>query len=81
MSKIIEPRLYRLEDAALAYGFSERQLRRWVAEGRIGRVKISGPSGPTWFERAELDRLVAESTIAAGAKTGRAAPRRKSIKH
>jgi hypothetical protein len=53
------------------YGFSYRQIRRWIAEGRLRRVKPSGPSGPVYLRVSDLDDLIEESTIPAGQKAGR----------
>lgn len=62
------PVLLRVEDAAAAYGFTERQLRRWISEGKIARVKVSGATGPVFLKRTDLDQLVEEYTVPAGTK-------------
>lgn len=62
------PVLLRVEDAAEAYGFSARQLRRWISEGKLDRVKISGATGPVFLKRTDLDQLVAEFTVPRGVK-------------
>lgn len=60
-----QPVLIRKADVPAVYGFSERQIKRWCAEGRIRRVKPSGPTGPVFLRTADLDQLIEEATIPA----------------
>lgn len=71
MSKTPLPVLIRPADVPAVYGFSHRQIKRWISEGRIRRVKPSGPTGPVYLLRADLDHLIEESIIPAGRKAGR----------
>lgn len=68
------PKLIRKADVPAVYGFTERQIKRWCAEGRIRRVKPSGPTGPVFIYTADLDQLIDDATIPAGQKAGRAKP-------
>lgn len=74
----VTPKLFRLDDAAAVYGFTRRQLRRWIDEGYLRRVKPSGVTGPVYVFAEDLDRLVEKSTIPAGKKAGRKPPREQS---
>lgn len=71
-----QPVLIRPADVPAIYGFSQRQIKRWITEGRIRRVKISGPTGPTYLRRDDLDALIEAATIPAGQKAGRRPPRK-----
>lgn len=68
------PILIRKTDIPAVYGFSERQIKRWVAEKRLSRVKPSGPTGPTFLLREELDALIQKSTVPPGKSAGRRPP-------
>ena len=59
------PRLIRKSDVPAVFGFSERQIKRWIAQGKIAHVKISGRTGPVMIEVEELERMIAEATIPA----------------
>ena len=65
------PALLDKEAVEATFGWSSRQLKRWVATGRIRRVKVSGATGPLQFIRCDLDALLRESIVAAGEKAGR----------
>jgi len=67
--KNIKPVLIRPADVPARYGFTQRQIKRWCAEGKLRRVKPSGISGPTWLRTAFLDELIERSTIPAGRKS------------
>lgn len=51
-------RLLRYAEAAEYLGMSVRQLRTAVNKRRIDFIKPSGESGPTYFDRADLDRFI-----------------------
>jgi hypothetical protein len=53
------------------YAFTRRQLKRWITEGRLSRVKPSGPTGPVYLRVAEIERLIEKTTIGPGKKAGR----------
>ncbi len=59
------PRLIRKSDVPAVFGFSERQIKRWITERKIAHVKPSGSTGPVWIEVEELERMIAEATIPA----------------
>jgi len=75
-----EPRpvLIRPADVPAIYGFTHRQIKRWITEGRIARVKVSGPTGPVHLRTADLDRLIEESTVPAQPRPKPSARRRTS---
>jgi hypothetical protein len=72
----LTPILIRRADVPAIYGFSERQLKRWCAEGRLSRVYPAGFTGPCFLLRSELDDLVRKATVPPGKKAGRRPPRK-----
>ena len=62
----VAPVLIRPADVPAVYGFTPRQIKRWIAEDRIRRVKPSGRTGPVYLLRADLDALIEQSIIPAG---------------
>lgn len=69
--KSIRPVLIRPADVPETYGFSERQIKRWIAEGKLRRVKPSGPTGPVYLYTDDLAGLIEASTLPAGQKAER----------
>lgn len=63
-----QPRLIRATEVPEVYGISARQIRRWCAEGRIRRVKLSGPTGPVHFRVEDLDALIEAATLPVGVR-------------
>ncbi len=62
------PKLIRRQDAAAEYGWTDRQLRRWITEGKIAVVKPSGPMGPAYLWREDIEAFIdAHTTPAKGA--------------
>jgi|GEM_PF-1406456 hypothetical protein len=37
-----------LTEAAASFSVNEKTLRRWIKQGRVNALKISGPRGPEW---------------------------------
>ena len=71
------PVLLRRADVPAYFGFSERQLKRWCAEGRLSRVYPGGnTAGVVFLKTEELVRLVEECTVPAGRTSGRKALKR-----
>ncbi len=66
-----QPILVRKTDVPAVYGFSERQIKRWTAEGRLSRVYPAGPTGPCFLLRAELDDFIRRATVPPGKAAGR----------
>ncbi|MDX6308446.1 MAG: Helix-turn-helix domain [Nocardioidaceae bacterium] len=64
-----KPVLIRPADVPERYGFTQRQIKRWCAEGKLRRVKPSGPTGPVYIRTDDLDALIEASTIPVGRKT------------
>lgn len=60
-----QPLMYDVPTAARMWGVSPRQVRRWITEGRIDRVKPAGPRGPVYITRAEIERRIREWTVKA----------------
>jgi hypothetical protein len=56
-----QPLMYDVQAAARLWGVSPRQVRRWISEGRIDRVKPAGPTGPVYITRTEIERRIQES--------------------
>jgi hypothetical protein len=67
-----KPLLIRRTDVPDVYGLSERQLKRKVFDGDLSHVHPSGPTGPCFLMTAELDDLIARSTVRARRKSKRA---------
>jgi hypothetical protein len=65
MSKTPPPVLIRRTDVPDVYGLDARPLRRWIDEGRLSHVHPSGPTGACFLYRAELDDLIAATTVRA----------------
>lgn len=63
-----QPVLIRPADVPARYGFTARQIKRWVTERRLRVVKPSGKTGPCYLRTADLDALIEASTIPAGRK-------------
>ncbi|MBZ5739777.1 hypothetical protein [Nocardioides mangrovi] len=63
--------LIRRTDVPAVYGLDARLIRRLCEEHRLSRVYPMGPTGAVYLYRAELDALIAESTIPPGQKAGR----------
>jgi hypothetical protein len=57
--------MYDVVTAARLWGVTPRQVRRWITEGRIDRVKPAGPTGPVYITRAEIERRIQEWTVKA----------------
>lgn len=60
-----QPIMYDVQSAARLWGVTPRQVRRWISEGRIDRVKPAGPTGPVYITLAEIQRRTAEWTVKA----------------
>ncbi len=60
-----QPILIRRPDVPARYGFSERQIKRWIHERKLRVVKPSGKTGPCYLRTADLDALIEASTIPA----------------
>lgn len=53
------PRYVRRDDPVLSrYGYSARSVRRAQSEGRLSRIRLSGPTGPCLVDLFEVRRLV-----------------------
>lgn len=52
--------MYRFDEVAAMLGCTPRQLKRWIADGRIKPTKPAGLRGPTFFTRAEIERCLRE---------------------
>lgn len=63
----LQPLMYEIQSAAKLWGVTPRQVRRWITEGRIDRVKPAGPTDPVYITRVEIDRRIAEWTVKADA--------------
>jgi excisionase family DNA binding protein len=50
--------LLTLRETAAILHFSERTVRRLIADGRLRAVQPAGPRGPIRIPRDELERLV-----------------------
>ena len=72
-----QPVLIRRMDVPHTYGISERQIKRWTAEGRLRRVYLSGPTGPCMLYRDDIEEMIRKATIPAGKPAGRP-PQRKT---
>lgn len=60
------PVLIRKQDAPAIYGFTLRQLKRWIVEKRISHVHPSGEmTGFCYLLTAELDALIQATTTPA----------------
>jgi hypothetical protein len=57
--------LLRRQDAAEEYGFTDRQLRRWITEGKLAVVKPSGQMGPAYVSRDEMNAFIEAHTTPA----------------
>lgn len=53
------------------YGFSVRQIRRWIVEKRISHVHPGGPTQTCYLLTAELDALIEAATTPAAKRTKR----------
>lgn len=62
--RTVTPRYIPLGEAADYLGFSERSLRRYIAEGRLPAYRL-GPR-QLRFKRADLDALVTRVPTAGG---------------
>lgn len=60
-----QPLMYDVQVAARIWGVTTRQVRRWITEGRIDRVKPAGPTGPVYITRVEIERRISEWTVKA----------------
>lgn len=65
------PLLIRRTDVPAVFGLEARLVRRLCEEGRLSRVYPSGPTGSCYLVRAEVEALIAESTVPPGEKAGR----------
>jgi excisionase family DNA binding protein len=66
---VTDRRLLTLREAAAILYFSERTVRRLIADGRLRAVQPAGPGGSIRIPRDELERLVTPK--GAGVVTGR----------
>ena len=57
-----KPIYMKRDEAAIAYGFTPRQLRRWSEKGWLPVCRPAGPTGPAYVEVAALERFLAERT-------------------
>lgn len=76
MAKSTQPVLIRRTDVPDVYGLDDRPLRRMVDDGRLSHVHPSGPSGACYLLRAELEQLIAETTVPAKKRKGKKTERR-----
>ena len=76
MKQTLKPLMLSYEDSSDYTGLSVRQLRRKIAEGKLRRVKPSGPTGPTYLLVKDLDAFIEASIVPAGKKAGRKPPRK-----
>jgi excisionase family DNA binding protein len=60
-----QPLLLTLQQAAAETGVPYTSVRKLVIDGHLARVQL-GDSKRTWVKRADLERLIAESTETAG---------------
>lgn len=68
-SRTALPILLRKSDVPAVYGFTERQLKRWIHERKIAVVKPSGRSGPA-FSAADLQTAETTWAVAIGVLQG-----------
>lgn len=66
-----EPLLIAKADIPRVYGIPMTTVRHWSGDARLRRVKPGGPTGQTFFYRADIEALIAETTVPAGQKAGR----------
>lgn len=59
-SPVAERLMYAFAEVPPMLGCTPRQLKRWVADGRIRPTKPAGRSGPTFITRAEIERVLRE---------------------
>ena len=59
------PVLILKQDVPSVYGFTERQIKRWIVDKRIDHVHPSGKNGPCYVKSAQLEALIADSTLPA----------------
>lgn len=64
-----QPILIRPADVPARYGFTQRQIKRWIHERKLRVVKPSNVTGPVYIRTADLDELIERSTIPAGRKS------------
>lgn len=67
------PVLLLKQDVPAIYGFTERQIKRWIVEKRISHVHPRGDNGPCYILSAELDRIIEASTKPAVKRSSRIA--------
>ncbi|GAB3812133.1 hypothetical protein [Kribbella italica] len=58
-------KLLRVEAISEEYGFTLRQIRRFITEKKWAVIKPSGPKGPVFVEREEIDRFIEQHRIPA----------------
>jgi hypothetical protein len=63
MGKAKRPKYMRLDDAAVAYGFTPRHFRRWTEKGSLPTCYSSGRAGPAYVEVNALEKFLAERTV------------------
>lgn len=63
------PVLLPKRDVQAIYGFTPRQIKRWIVDKRISHVHPSGPTGPCYVLTAELDALIEASATPAIKRT------------
>lgn len=56
------PVLILKQDVPATYGFTERQIKRWIVEKRISHVHPRGDNSNCYVLSAELDALIEAST-------------------
>lgn len=57
-------RRYTTEEVAKRYGVSTATVQRWVRNGRLGAINLSGgPYGPYWFTREDLDAFEVQGRL------------------
>ncbi|WP_395690658.1 hypothetical protein [Nocardioides sp.] len=50
------------DDAAVTYGFTPRQFRRWTEKGWLPVCRPAGDTGPAYVRLDDLEKFLAERT-------------------
>lgn len=59
--KEVLERRFTTDEVARRYGVSVATVQRWVRNGRLEAINLSGgPCGPYWFTREDLDTFEAQ---------------------
>lgn len=56
-------RLLSVADVCAEYGYTERQVKRWITGGKFRVHKPSGKTGPAFLFRDDIEDFIKSTTI------------------